>query len=87
MSSFALRMESNGDFQCEFDKCANANNANANTESQVNQLVKDWGYADLLPENQPVFETVPYHVHIFMGVLLTLLLALENNLLNYIKSI
>ena len=53
---------------------SNCKNNNTNDEeSTVDLLVKAWGYSDLLPENVPLFDKVPYQVHLFVAVLLLLL--------------
>ena len=52
---------------CKDENCLNR------SESPVDILVKNWGYEDLLPENIPIFDEVPYHVHMFVGILLTVL--------------
>lgn len=56
---------------CKDENCLNR------SESPVDILVKNWGYEDLLPENIPIFDEVPYHVHMFVGILLTVLGILE----------
>ena len=53
----------------ENSNCDNSTNGEGST---VDLLVKAWGYSDLLPENLPLFDKVPYQVHLFVGSLLIL---------------
>ena len=62
--SFCLEEDSN---------CKNSTAAANDFGSTVDFLVKEWGYSDLLPENVPLFDKVPYHVHLFVAILLILL--------------
>ena len=52
---------------------SNCNIINDNNRSTVDILVNSWGYTDLLPENVPLFDKVPYQVHLFVATLLILL--------------
>ena len=53
--------------------CAENENCTGPSESPVDRLVVEWGYKDLMPENLAEFDQVPYHVHLFMGILLTVI--------------
>ena len=41
------------------------------TQDPVEFLVRTWGYSDLIYE--PKFDPLPYGLHIFMGIILTVL--------------
>lgn len=39
--------------------------------SKIDILVEAWGYNDLL--NEPTFEELPYYIHVFVGIFITVL--------------
>ncbi len=58
------------------DECKSKVNETETVEQKQNaidKLVQDWGYTDLLPENEPDFPEIPYAVHIATGSVLTLI--------------
>ncbi len=59
---------------CMDDECkSKVNETVENKQNAIDKLVQDWGYTDLLPENEPDFPEIPYAVHIATGSVLTLI--------------
>ena len=65
---------------------SNCNIVNDNNRSTVDILVNSWGYTDLLPENVPLFDKVPYQVHLFVATLLILLCKSKHRRLSTCSS-